>query len=506
MDPIDDLAEKFESLEHKLEAAGQLESPARRTFITLAIVVVTLTGGVIGYNGASAARMAASNAAEQQALNMDAQLASVNAVEEVVSTDALFTDRKELKQRADLTAARAATPPKGSAATAARQLAQDERAHASDLNKLWARLDAEATVTAQHAVEAGTVSIAWSDRKGTDVAVLGLLAVSLFLLGSAHRGHGVVGNGLIGVASVLVLFGVVLAVHAAWTPIPHYDSAIPSYATGIERLDEGDYAGAAAAFENAAKVNPKYLGAWEMAGLARLFSYSQVGLEGAVRDYGQAIALKDRTAVTFNNLAYAENLLGRYTAALGHIESAHELRPNDELVLLGRALTLFAVGEPERARQDEAVALSRMTRYSAGYREAFFDNLRDGAAHLHAAHPAPQHLDEYIQTIREAEASLDAIGTWKPRPTSARISDLKITRTQDRAVVSFDVGEMPNGATLSSRWYDAGGKFEPRLSYAKWRWSGMKHVELPSRRPPSGFHSVEIYVNGNLILTTQMTI
>jgi hypothetical protein len=28
MDPVDDLAEKFEALEHKLEAAEQLESPA----------------------------------------------------------------------------------------------------------------------------------------------------------------------------------------------------------------------------------------------------------------------------------------------------------------------------------------------------------------------------------------------------------------------------------------------------------------------------------------------
>jgi tetratricopeptide (TPR) repeat protein len=165
--------------------------------------------------------------------------------------------------------------------------------------------------------------------------------------------------------------------------------------------------------------------------------------------------------VTLNNLAYAENLLGRYKAALRDIESAHELQPDDELVLLGRALTRFAVGQAEEAREDEAAALSRMTRYSAGYREAFFDNLRDGASHLAVAHPSPQHLDEYYRTLREAEASLDAIGTWKPKSTPARISDLEITGSRDHAVVSFDVSEIPAGTILSIRWYHAGKHSNP---------------------------------------------
>jgi tetratricopeptide (TPR) repeat protein len=116
---------------------------------------------------------------------------------------------------------------------------------------------------------------------------------------------------------------------------------------GLARYAQGDIAGAIADYGEAIRIQPEYANAHENRGFIH---YNRGNLAEAVADYDQAIELEPKSVNSYNNRGEVYFALGDYAKALADFDKAYEL-VSDEPVVVGRlAITHYARGNHELAK------------------------------------------------------------------------------------------------------------------------------------------------------------
>jgi tetratricopeptide (TPR) repeat protein len=125
---------------------------------------------------------------------------------------------------------------------------------------------------------------------------------------------------------------------------------------GLSLYDQGYYAAALAAFDEAVHHSPRSSAAWTNRGVARI----RLGdTSGAIEDFSWALALTPDDPELLFNRGNAHVAAGDMTAAIADFTRALEVRPDFARAAFNRGIARSRVPDPEGARADwlQAVAL-----------------------------------------------------------------------------------------------------------------------------------------------------
>jgi tetratricopeptide (TPR) repeat protein len=145
--------------------------------------------------------------------------------------------------------------------------------------------------------------------------------------------------------------------------IAAYDTAIqldPTDATtytnrGLARRDQGDLAGAIADYDTAIQLDPTYTAPYNNRGNVRR---QQGDLADAIADYDTVIQIDPADARAYNNRGLALRMQGNSSKAIRDLEKARELSPDDLSILVNLAGTYIDAGETQQGRKLAEEALS----------------------------------------------------------------------------------------------------------------------------------------------------
>ncbi|MCU0280692.1 MAG: hypothetical protein MUE66_02425 [Acidimicrobiia bacterium] len=261
----------------------------------------------------------------------------------------------------------------------------------------------------------------WGGKGKDYVAVVTVLAVSLFLIGlsrtpvAASSGPLLVGAGA-GLAALTALLGLLVFLRPVAAPSPEaidafvegqvlFESA--SGADGLRRAEE--------AFTTAITVRADYSAALFWRGLTRsALDLSRpegpAGSEGARDDFARVASLDPLNAVAWNNLAAARFWLGDLDGALGAIGTSLELDPGDLLANLNRAFFLAVAGDA--AAYEAQMGRVRGVLEGGEVSAVTADLLLSQALYL--LDVAERHRPQYSAAIEQTRADLQALRASVP--------------------------------------------------------------------------------------------
>jgi tetratricopeptide (TPR) repeat protein len=148
---------------------------------------------------------------------------------------------------------------------------------------------------------------------------------------------------------------------------------------GLGLYDQGYYAAAVAAFDEAVVQSPRSVAAWTNRGVARI----RLGdVEGAISDFSRALELSPDDSELLFNRGNAQVTAGNLPAAIADFTRATEVRPTFTRAFFNRGIARSRAGDPEGARVDfaRAIDLEPDPRVRARLRQA---------ASVHAESAAP---------------------------------------------------------------------------------------------------------------------
>jgi tetratricopeptide (TPR) repeat protein len=141
---------------------------------------------------------------------------------------------------------------------------------------------------------------------------------------------------------------------------------------GVNRHKQGDLDGAIAEFGRAIASQPDWAEAWNNRGVVR---HARGDSAHALADFNRAIELAPGYAEAWNNRGFVQHALGDYRGALNDLNRAIELAPGYAQALGNRAITRRAIGDLDGAIAD----LDRALEIQPGHPE--FLNARGSARH-----------------------------------------------------------------------------------------------------------------------------
>ncbi len=129
------------------------------------------------------------------------------------------------------------------------------------------------------------------------------------------------------------------------------------YNAGNEKVEQGNYAGAIADYDQAIILNPDHAKAYYNRGVSK---YDLKRYEAAIADYDEAIKLKHGFAEAYVNRGVAKGELKQYEAAIADFNKAIELSPGDAESYnnRGNAKTDLKQYEAAIADYDQAIKLN----------------------------------------------------------------------------------------------------------------------------------------------------
>ena len=133
---------------------------------------------------------------------------------------------------------------------------------------------------------------------------------------------------------------------------------------GLQRSRQGDLRGAIEDFNQAIRVNPNYLPAYQARG--NLLS-SQGNQQGAIADYNQALRLQNTYAPAYIGRASAHSAMGNQEAAIDDYSRALKLNNRYVQAYIGRGAAYAALLDFNRALNDFNQALGQDPNNPAAY-------------------------------------------------------------------------------------------------------------------------------------------
>lgn len=131
-------------------------------------------------------------------------------------------------------------------------------------------------------------------------------------------------------------------------------SSTTSLERGLGLYDQGYYAAAVAAFDEAVVQSPRSVAAWTNRGVARI----RLGdVEGAISDFSRALELSPDDSELLFNRGNAQVTAGNLPAAIADFTRATEARPTFTRAFFNRGIARSRAGDPEGARADFARAI-----------------------------------------------------------------------------------------------------------------------------------------------------
>ncbi len=528
--PLHEAHEQIEQLEEKPESR-------LKAIITVAILVVTMlttTAGVLAaiwsahQSETQRERQQAATTSLQESVTANAQLRAVDSLRDDIKED---TWRKTFLhvyklEVSDKTVDAELQRQANSAAAIAKQLSArlPAGATADDYSdKLYEKSLADSQLASAYAQE----SSGWLEKHNGALAVVSILALSLFLLGLALTlGNRPTQLGFTALAIVMTLVGGARLLQVQLTGITApTEDCINTAAAANADMVLTHYVDAAAKLNSALSDCPDYGEAWSQ--LANAYFYygvfsgnpiaKKAWVKAELADKAALDVADVKTGVLYNDLAFMEILNHQYDAAAQNMVQAHKLVPESHYVL-------GTLAELAIARGDEKTAMHYLDEAALPLKDAgpyfrdqyFFTSLRYDSGYFATAGITGPKVDAFFAKAREYEAMLDVRNMAHPLDTHGaaisnlvfRKSDSVLGRTAGFVTIGFNYRGLEVGDVLSLRFYGYGDTFyDPTASLTETVSAGSSLVGDGTEQPDSDYRlklsykyktTMEVYLNGVL--------
>ncbi|HWG74545.1 MAG TPA: tetratricopeptide repeat protein [Acidimicrobiales bacterium] len=519
---LEEVKEEIEHLDHV--PAGRL-----KVVVTVAVLLVTFATTAGALLAAKAAARESEAQRQRQQMSAQAVAASIKDTSSTAIIDQQRNDSSEAGWRRtflDLVATDPSTAGDTKAQVQSEAAASEKQRVAIDagLPVPYSKLQAyEATLAVptdlanQTAQARATESAQWLGKEDVALSTVSMLALALFLLGLAltisTRGTA---KGFVALALVLLLVSVgrLADVAARGVTVPT-GQAITAYAKGNEKLADGDYPGAIGQFKTAVHLSPGYESAWEQLANAEFDQSTPAGYAASERYFAKALDLKpseSKVAPLYNNLGFSQLVDGHLQAAATTLHTALSLDPTNEVTLASLAEQRVLAHDSPSADQYLAQALAIVARHGSYFRQQYFEAFRSDQDTFAVAGVPPSVTDAFYTRVKQAEASLDSLGSANPGDahgaTVTNIVTRPVTGAAGKAglaTVGFDYTGFQADDHLALRWYEDGVTYELTDSQpnsvldASAAGNGAFAPDAYNVPVPEGSQTVEIYLNGVLL-------
>jgi cytochrome c-type biogenesis protein CcmH/NrfG len=527
--PLHEAHEQIEQLEEKPESR-------LKAVVIVAILVVTMlttAAGVLSaiwsahYSETQRERQQAATTSLQESVGVNAQLRAVDALKDDIKEATwrktfLHVYTLELSDHAMNTVLQKQADSSGAVA---KQLGERLPAGANKDNYADV-LSEPALADSQLASAYAKESSGWLEKQNGALAVVSILALSLFLLGLALTiGNRATQLGFTVLAIVMTVVGGVRLLQVQLTDITAPTEHCIHVASGANAdLVVNQYKDAAAKLRDVVAECPDYGNAWSQ--LANTYFYQGVAsynkkiahttwAQAEEADQRALDAADVKTGVLYNDLAFMQILNHDYTAATQNLAKAHELSPESHYVL--GTLAELAIAQGDEKTADEYLKDAALTLKDAGpyFRDQyFFTSLRYDNGYFATAGITGQKVTDFFAKAREYEAMLDVKNMAHPLDTHGasvsnlvfRKSDSVLGRTAGFITIGYSYHGLQPGDVVSLRFYSYGDTYyDPTASLTVTSTSSNGLVGDGTEQPDSDYRlklsykyetTMEVYLNG----------
>ncbi len=403
----------------------------------------------------------------------------------------------------------------------------------------YEELHRQSYMTYQRQLDYGRQVASWRAKTSSYRTAMGLVAVSLFLLGLSLNIHNWVrylfaGCGVLLDITTIVMVILVMRIPVHVTPgaaMEHFVNGQILYNTAFaasgEKAEEL-YVAAQTAFQSAIELDENYADAYQWGGYSllekRLAGANAERNVRAAASMEKAIELGNDNSVVYTNLGWAYTLSENYGQAIQALQHAIFIEPTECLAYFNLGLAQLAAEKPERAKLTYEDAMACLLEESPDAKTEILTNTELDLFDLSKIAPDAPGVDEMLLRIKETAASLTLLGEPIPQDTSAQIDDIIFAGDIAQDGSFLDVGEtftagtptiytilsfedIPIGTPWLVRWYLDGAQYN---EYIAKPWNneanGQTWVRVQGAPMPAGDYQVEIYVSGNLIASADFTV
>lgn len=438
----------------------------------------------------------------------------------------------------------------------------DEQSFATDFIGYLADRAADGLRAGERFDTANAAATQYQSRSAAFLALITVLAASLFFLGLAGTTRSRPRQVLVAAGLAFAIVGTGGAAAIAVQPVHRVgEAAIDAVVRATVEVVQGPQRGsltitgaqrrhseaAIAASAEAVALDPAYPGAWRSQGETNLHLASAQYLSNehpdvsallarAIDGYERSLTFGKQDFSALWNLGWARYIYGDLAGSLAATNEALTQTPDRFTLFLNRALVELAQGDGTRARATIESGLDVAARARLGSLGTFLAESDFELGRLAELRPAEAEvLREIRQRVREAEVSIAISGEARTPVPAGTISIGSLTALTLQAEGSFGAGQpIGDGATLPSAGLsglrlelagrDVGGQVVAlRLrrdglvdqSYSQlWTWSATETVTLDMISPYGragftenpGAYEIEVYLAGHLADTLTMTV
>jgi len=414
----------------------------------------------------------------------------------------------------------------------------------------------------EHFDTANSVADQQESRSSTFVALLTVLAASLFFLGLAATISGLPQRVLIGAGLAFALVGTAGSAVLAVQPVHRVaDDAIeavvhatveavqgaPNGSLVITDAQRGHAEAAIAAAAQAVALDPAYPGAWRSQGETNLgyasalyFSTAHPDVlpyvNRAIEGYRHVVAMGQPDYAVLWNLGWGLYVAGDLQGSLAATDAALKLAPDQFTLYLNRALAELALGQTDTARASVETGLDTAARSGLGSNGSFFAESDFDIGRLAELLPDQAAvLRQLLQRVREAEVSISINGQATEAPSTGTLSIASISPVALQTDGSLAAGApVADGATVPStgtagfRLTLAGSNVASQAvavrirrdglidnGYSQlWSWPAVEAVPVDLITPfgranfdaNPGHYEIEVYLGGHLAGKLMLTV
>lgn len=527
--PLHEANEQIEQLEDKPES--QL-----KVVITVTILIVTMlttTAGVLAaiWSGHQSEtqreRQQAAAASLQDAVDANAQLQIVDGLKDDIKEDnwrKTFLHVYSL-ELSDKTMDAALQRQSDSAGAVAKQLSARLPAGSNSsayTDQLYEKSTSDSQLASAYAKE----SAGWLEKHNGALAVVSILALSLFLLGLALTlGNRSTQLGFTGLAMVMTIVGGarLLQVQLSDTTAPT-EQCIKVVAAATADFDVYHYTDAETKLRKVVAACPAYDQAWNQLSNAYFESgwasynpkIAKVEWAKAEQASQRALDVADvKTGLLYNDVANMQILTHHYDAAAQNLARAHELLPENHYVL-------GSLGELAIVRGDVKTADAYLEEIAASLKNAgpyfrdlyFYNSLRNDRTTFGLAGITGPKVDAFFAKAREDEAALDVKNMPHAGDTHGasitdlvfRKSDSVLGRTAGFVTIGFHFHGLEQGDVIQLRFYSFNDAYlDPTASETDFVSQGSPLIGDGIEQPDTDYRvklsykyetTMEVYLNG----------